>query len=332
MNKIYIFGLIGLASFGSSYATEVNYAPYKDTSISFNWNTNVISTVVNGDSFPKPLLGDDQTPSQLEPGNKVVSLAFATGRCNAELWGGIQGEVLASQNLPTFHQKHMGYVISTGGAAGSFTCDSSDQMQQFLNRYDYQSPEFKGLDFDIEGGYTQESLKKLMKATANVQKQHAFPVSLTLATLAKPGSSVNVLGDWAIKAANDANLHYTVNLMVMDFGSNGCQTDSSGQCDMVKSAEFAAKSFSQMYRIPLSRIALTPMIGENDTKDEVVTIEGMKQIAAFVKANQLAGLHFWSFDRDRPCQQGKQQLAASPICNTQSDQPEAFNKAILSVL
>lgn len=309
------------------------YSPYKDTSISLNWNSDVISTVVNGQAFPVPLLGDNKNPSQLQPGNQTVTLAFATGQCMAESWGGIAGSVIADNNLPAFNQKNIGYIISTGGAAGLFNCDNADHMQQFLQRYGLGTvgSEFKGLDFDIEGGYNQQQLQQLMSATAAVQKQTPFRVSLTLATLAQPNSTLNQLGQWAVAAANQAGLDYSINLMVMDYGNTGCQKNASGQCDMAKSAEFAAKEVSRMYHVPLTRIELTPMIGDNDTQSEMTTLSDIQQMASFVKSNHLAGLHYWSFDRDRPCSQMEHgSLKASPVCNTQSDQPEAFNKAALA--
>lgn len=308
------------------------YSPYKDTSISLNWNTDVISTTINGESFPIPLLGDDKIPSPLQSGNKTVTLAFATGQCGVESWGGINGDVLAQKNLPLFQQKKIAYIIATGGAAGSFQCNSANDMKAFLQRYQYQSPYFGGLDFDIEGGYNQDQLDQLMQATADVQKETPFHVSLTLATLAQPGSTLNVLGQEAIKAANKTSLNYNVNLMVMDFGDYGCQKGHQGQCDMAKSAEFAASEISRQYGIPLDRIELTPMIGNNDTLGEITTIADIEQITQFVKTNHLAGLHYWSFDRDRPCPQPSATSYASPTCNSQSTEAEAFNKAILAQL
>lgn len=324
---------IGFLTVIGATASTAIYSPYKDTSISLNWNTNVISTVVNGQSQPVPILGDDNTPSQLQPGNHALTLAFATGQCMSESWGGIAGNTLAGNNLAVFDKNNMGYIISTGGAAGIFTCDNADNMQKFLQRYGMgTSPNFKGIDFDIEGGYNQAQLQQLMSATSAVQKQQpSLRVSLTLATLAQSGSTLNQLGQWAVDAANQAGLQYNVNLMVMDYGSSGCQQSAQGQCDMAKSAEYAAKEVSRMYNIPLSRIELTPMIGDNDTQDEVTTLADIKAITQFVQANHLAGLHFWSFDRDRACRKVEHgSLKASPTCNTQSDQPEAFNKAVLA--
>jgi len=304
------------------------YSPYKDATINLNWNTNVISTMVNGQLIP--LFGDGTHASQLLPGNKAVTLAFATGICGSESWGGVPGDKIAQSNIPLFVKHNINYVISTGGAAGVFQCNSPQAMENFIKRYD--SKNLVGIDFDIEGGYSPQQLKSLMSSMAQAQKMYpSLRVSLTLATLAKPNSTINYLGQQALQAARDAGLKFNVALMVMDYGDAGCQKNSGGVCDMAASAIYAAKEFSKMYHIPLSRIELTPMIGENDTQGEVTSLSDVRKIAAFVKAGNLAGLHYWSFDRDTPCQ-ASGLLSASPTCNQSSKKPLEFDAAMLQGL
>jgi hypothetical protein len=277
----------------------------------------------------QPLFNEDGTTT-LQTGNEAITLAFATGECGSETWAGITGSVLAGNNLPLIQKSSVKYIISTGGAAGAFTCSSVNGMRTFLNQYDYTSDHFAGLDFDIEGGYNQAQIQDLMNVTAQLQKEHPFRVSLTLATLASSGGSLNQLGIWAVDAANAAGLDYIVNLMVMDFGGRNCQVKADGTCDMGASAIFAAEELNRLYNIPLNRIELTPMIGDNDTRDEITTLADMTTIAQYVKTKGLAGLHYWSFDRDTPC--GTSIKYASPTCNTQSTGAQSFNKAVLAVL
>ena len=54
------------------------------------------------------------------------------------------------------------------------------------------------------------------------------------------------------------------------------------------------------------------MIGGNDTQSEVFTIPDVSTISAYAAQKGLAGIHFWSFDRDNDCAPG----AASAICNS----------------
>ena len=301
------------------------FSPYKDTSINMNWNTNIISTKVNGTT--------QQFVNAIPTNDKIVSLAFATGTCTDSKWAGLAGSSIAKANVPLFVENGIKYIISTGGAAGAFNCDTEAGLAQFIEQY--SSSNFVGIDYDIESGYNQAEINTLMQVTAQYQKSHpSLRVSLTLATLATPGASVGQLGIWAIDAAQKAGLNFNVNLMVMDYGKTiDCQTNSAGQCDMVKSAIFAAKELSKMYNIPLSRIELTPMLGQNDTPDETTSVADMKEIAQFVKDNGLAGIHFWSFDRDTSCNSiAPGMLGASPTCSGIQQEPLAFNNVVTSVM
>jgi chitinase len=54
------------------------------------------------------------------------------------------------------------------------------------------------------------------------------------------------------------------------------------------------------------------MIGGNDTQDETFTLANVATVTSYALQKKLAGLHFWSFDRDTDCAPGY----ASPICNS----------------
>lgn len=293
------------------------FSPYKDITVNMNWNNFELMTKVNHKS--QDLL------DALLPQNKMVTFAFTTGQCGAENWGGVKPADL-KKNIPEFVKKGIKYVISTGGAAGTFYCNSPEKMQEFVQNY--ASPSFAGIDFDIEGGYSPQQLQDLMKATAAVQKKMpSLRVSLTLATLSTPDGTLNPLGIEAFKAANAAGLKFNVNLMTMDYGSMGCSVKDMGDC-----AINAAKYFSQQYHVPLNRIELTPMIGDNDNGPPF-TLANAAKVASFIHASGLAGLHYWSFDRDTNCGgTAKGLLGASPACNTKAQAPLEFDHAFINGL
>ena len=58
------------------------------------------------------------------------------------------------------------------------------------------------------------------------------------------------------------------------------------------------------------------MIGLNDNTSETFTAADVDTLTSYVKSNGLAGLHFWSFDRDTPCSSATGY--ASPTCNSVS--------------
>lgn len=262
------------------------------------------------------LLGSSGVLATAIPSLKTLTLAFATGTCGSENWGGISAANFVSTNINALNAQGVNYIVSTGGAAGTFSCPSASGLATFINRY--MTPHLVGIDFDIEGGQAS-SVQQLVQAVAGVQNQ--FPnlrFSFTLATWAASDGSyagINALGDATVKAILAAGLkNYTVDLMVMDYGKAGanvCVLNASGACDMGLSAIQAAKNLQHTYGVPYSKIELTPMIGVNDTSDEIFTIQNVTSMDNFVKANGLAGVHYWSFDRDNPCGGGY----ASPTCN-----------------
>jgi hypothetical protein len=102
--------------------------------------------------------------------------------------------------------------------------------------------------------------------------------------------------------------------MTMDYGSAGpgiCVV-KNGSCDMGQSAIQAVTNLQHTYGIPLSKIEITPMIGVNDVSSETFTVADIDTVTNYASANKLAGLHFWSLDRDNPCSGG----FASPTCNS----------------
>jgi chitinase len=284
------------------------FSQYKDTSINMNWNTNVISTDVTGSQ--QPLV--NVMPSH----NSSVTLAFATGTCGSESWAGVSGSTLASANMQSFVSSGKYYIISTGGANGVFTCPSTSGFLSFIQTY-YTS-HMLGVDFDIEGGQSQSDIDNLV---ADVQAaESSYPnmrFSFTIATLGgNANPALNTLGIDVVNSIKSHNLggNYTINLMTMDYGSasSGNCVVVNGACEMGQSAVQAAKDLNSQEGIPYSRIELTPMIGGNDTQGETFTISDAQTVSSFVRSNGLAGVHFWSFDRDVDCPPG----SASPTCNS----------------
>jgi hypothetical protein len=295
-----------------------------------NFNNNVISTRLTGSLLP--------LATELPGANgKTVSLAFATGECGSENWGGIQGAAMASANASLLTQAGIKYVLSTGGANGVFSCGSDAGMETFISRW--ASPNLIGIDFDIEAGQSQDIINNLVQRIKTAEKNHpGLRFSLTLATLAasRAGSttaqslgagapdSFNVFGDNAMTAVKNIfgfngsaaswPSFITVNLMTMDFGAAGAGicVVSNGACQMGQSAIQAAFNLRDKFGVPLSNIELTPMIGGNDNQAELFTLQDADTVAKFAIANGLAGVHYWSYDRDTDCAPGP----ASATCNT----------------
>ena len=289
---------------GTGSVSGLLFSPYKDVTINMNWNTYQMQSAVEGSDLP--VVGSGSLVSSYIPKLPAITLAFATGACGSETWGGVSGADWAAENVPQLHAANLNYVVSTGGEAGTFTCASTAGMESFIARY--ASPNLVGIDFDIEGGQTESEIQSLVAAAAGAQSQYPnLQFSFTLATLgASDGSygGVNSLGNEVVEAVLGSSLkNYVINLMTMDFGSASSSVCVvvSGSCEMAQSAIQAVKNLEHTYGIPASKIAVTPMIGMNDNTSETFTTADVDTLTSYAASNGLAGLHFWSLDRDTPC-------------------------------
>ncbi len=292
---------------GGGGTGSVIFSQYKDISVNANWNTGQQQTAVTGTVQPVV---------NVMP-NTTETWAFATGSCGSENWAGIpvSQEVTNVQDFVNAGKK---YIISTGGAAGSFSCDAGGAaFVSFIQTY--YSANMLGVDFDIESGQSQSLVDNLINDVIYAQNNGYgnLRYSFTLATLG--GSANPALGSEGIMVVNEIkNLglsgNYTINLMTMDYGttnSSNCVV-VNGACEMGQSAVQAAVDLNQQFGIPYSHIEITPMIGGNDTQGEVFTLSDVDTVSNFVKQNGLAGVHFWSLDRDDDCTQ----TSASSTCNS----------------
>ena len=283
-------------------------SPYKYVKNEMAWNHQQLTTSVTG----KPTSFLAVIPPRLN----TVTLAFATGECGKETWEGLSGQDFADANIGKLVSAGKKYIISTGGQAGNFTCASDVGFRQFIERY--QTTHLLGFDFDIEADQSVEQIDQLMLRIHAAQI--AYPnlrFSFTLPTLAiVDKSALGTIGVTVMNAIHRAGLtHYYINLMVMDYGvssSEACVVGADGKCDMGRSAIQAALNLHTFWNVPFAQIELTPMIGGNDTEDETFDLNDVATISAFARQYKLAGIHYWSIDRDTDCAPG----AASPTCNT----------------
>lgn len=248
----------------------------------------------------------------------TATWAFASGECGAEVWRGQSGQEVAARNVAAFVKAGRPYIISTGGAEHKFTCADAAGMERFIARYD--SAQLVGVDFDIEDGQSAEQIDALLAAVADAQRRRPrLRISFTVAThAAGDGSngSLTALGERILAAVAHHGVRDAVfNLMAMDYGpaAPAVCVVKAGVCDMGASALQAARNVHAKYGIPFERIALTEMIGMNDVVSNVFSIADARTLADGARSLRLAGVHYWSLGRDRPCAQPM--TAASDACS-----------------
>lgn len=287
-------------SFFSRQNTPFHFSPYLDLNLAIETSTPLVGSIFSANTKSSIQL---PTTESLK-GFRALTLAFASGECGKEHWGGLNAEKMATANLLALQQGNIGYMVSTGGVDGMFTCSSEEGMETFIRRY--KSSHLLGFDFNIEAQQTETMIQHLVRHVGIAMRNHPdLRFSFTLAALGSGESnSLNRTGQWVMKAiANEGLENYYVNLMVMNYGKadQGNCIVRSGQCDMAASAIRAVNNLSRKYHLPLRRIEVTPMIGVNDETSNVFTLEDAHKLANFAQTYGLGGLHFWSLNRDTPC-------------------------------
>jgi hypothetical protein len=298
--KAIVFALLALTAQACAGAPRFVYSPYKDLATWRDGVSNVITAAHDGK--PQAFIRDGKPA--FGPG--ALTWAFANGECGDETWAGRPGQDVADANVRQFDAAGVGYIISTGGEGGVFTCASDAGMERFIGRY--ASKHLIGLDFDIEASQTPAQVQSLVARIAAARLRHPeLRISFTIATVAaSDGSlgSLNAQGETILRAIAASGMRgHVVNLMAMDYGpaiAANCVV-RGGACDMGRSAIQAARNVSAKYGVPLSQIELTAMIGVNDVAENVFTLDDARMVAGAVRELGLAGLHFWSLDRDTPC-------------------------------
>ncbi|HSY27884.1 MAG TPA: glycosyl hydrolase, partial [Burkholderiaceae bacterium] len=277
----------------------------------------------SGDQLNTAVTGTSETLLKAMPSKlAAVTWAFATGSCGSENWSGVSASAFAKANVASFVSAGKKYIVSTGGEGSNFTCTSNTNFTKFIETY--YSANLLGIDFDIENTQTQSDVNNLVERVVAAQANYSnLRFSFTVAT--DGGNESQSLGSYGVMVMNAIKQYglknYTINLMTMDFANSGqensslCTLNSNGTCEMGKSSIAAAESLHNYWKVPYSQIELTPMIGGNDSYDETFTIADAATISSFALTNKLAGIHFWSFERDRDCAPATTDNNSSDVCN-----------------
>lgn len=189
----------------------------------------------------------------------------------------------------------------------------------------------KRVDFDIEGGAQNDRAANVRRSQAiaalqaeRAAKGQALTVGFTLPVLPEglTADGLNVLRD-----ANTGGMRTdVVNVMAMDYGG---ANSAMGQAAIAAGTNTAAQ-LSFMYPTltaagRLTRVGVTPMIGENDVPNEVFTVNDAKLVGNWARANGVAEIAWWSVARDKPCPNNA--TTAGPTCSGTSNPAWAYSKA-----
>jgi hypothetical protein len=296
-----------------------SFAPYVDTSL-----------------FPPFSLTATAQSTGVKQFNLAFVVAGGSGGCTPE-WGGVTavGSDPVAAQIGALRAMGGDVRISFGGASGSelaTTCTSVSQLQaayqQVITAYGVTR-----LDFDIEGAAVANTAANSRRdqALAALQAQDkGLQISFTLPVLP---SGLTPDGVAVVTGAVQAGVPLAaVNVMAMDYGDGAAPNPSGNMGTFAIDAATAtdaqvatAMGISDAAAWP--KIAVTPMIGVNDTSDEIFTVASAQQLVAFAASKHLAWLSMWSAARDQPCPGGAQP-SAEPTCSSIAQSPDAFMTAL----
>ncbi|RFA09693.1 hypothetical protein B7R54_11070 [Subtercola boreus] len=168
------------------------------------------------------------------------------------------------------------------------------------------------MDVDIEGDMLANvaATERRAQAVASLQNERrmnggSLDVWLTLPVAP---SGLTPAGLAQVESMLSAGVTLAgVNLMTMDYGTDGTIAMSSLSIDALQSTAVQIQDLWRAHGLALpdggvwSLIGATPMIGVNDVKGEVFTLDDAAALNAFAVEKGVARLSMWSLTRDQTC-------------------------------
>lgn len=294
---------------------KTEFAPYFYT---WGWNNSV---------YPFTTLVDMKKKTGVEQ----VTLGFVTapGGCSAS-------RTIANHKSDVDGFRALGGKLkaSFGGASGTYienSCTTTSSLTSAIAAF-VDETGITDLDFDVEQSVAMNSTVNARRSAALAALQKAKGVKISFTLPAMP-SGMTSASNAVVKAALAAGVTIShVNLMVMDYGESYSSGKKMG--DLAISAVNACADQLQALIPGLTdaaayrMIGATPMIGVNDVRSEVFTLDDARQLIAFAKAKQLGLVSYWAIQRDVPCS-GAVDLVLCSGAQTSSYQYSAIFRSVL---
>lgn len=255
---------------------------------------------------------------------KYITLAFIqdADKC-LPAWDGLKSNRIDNTEilelLKDIKSTNIAYYISFGGQDGkdlSIKCKSpNDLFQSYEKIIELYRP--IGLDFDLEGRIltNKVALRKLIIALKDLQRIYQnLKISITIPIMP---TGLNSTTKKLLLDLKNNNIQFTVNLLTMNYSEelNGNMLKYSLSA-LNNSLLFLLKINKKIKKENiLNLISITPMIGINDLKNEVFTIQDAKNLIFENKKLNLSEIRMWSLERDKSCSKNLNLKICSGIKN-----------------
>jgi chitinase len=293
-----------------AFPTHVS-APYVDTGLS---NT-TLTSVASAD------------------GTKYFTLAFVDGAgCQWSMpnSSGWQSQISDLRNTGgDVAISFGGYTSDTNGTDLGNACSTADaaaaQIENVVTTFDASR-----LDFDIESSELTNTadVTRTNQALAEVKSwasSNGTPLSISYTI---PTAPTGLTSDGVNVLTNGKSNGFTpdlVNVMTMDYGSSGTEMGDAANQALDAVAGQVASTYGVSSSQAYGMLGTTPMIGQNDSPGEVLSLDDAASIVSHAKSQGIAQVSFWAEGRDNGGCAG--QTTASSTCSGVSQSDGDFTKA-----
>lgn len=243
------------------------------------------------------------------------------------------------RRIERLRQQGGNIAISFGGAINDELANKCSDVEKLKNAYTTVINRYNidTIDLDIENdaASTNEVLVRRAAAIAKIQKERKennknLAVWLTLPVIPSGLTPVgtNVISQMLLNGVDIAG----INVMTMDYGESKDKNLNMGEASIQALIE-THRQLGVLYKrvgINLSdttlwkKIGATPMIGHNDVKDEIFTLEDAATINDFAIKQNIGRMSMWSANRDQPC--GENYLDVKKVSDSCSGVKTPANK------
>ena len=276
-----------------------------------------------------------------DTGADRISLAFVVqnkkGGCDPT-WGAYDEYPAAGatpyrrDHVKAFQQSGGDVVLSFGGAEGTelaLVCDDEQLVTAYRSVIDAYGATH--VDFDIEGAAVHNTLANTRRAKAIAKLQRERPGLVVTYTLASAVYGLEpkdeaILDDALAQGVDVA----AVNIMTMNFGApfapdmGALTIQAANGLHGQLAQRYPALTSAQLW----GKVGITPMLGINDTADQIFTVADARDVAAFAAAHDVGMVGVWSMGRDIQCLTPV--TTKQPDCSGVDQEKWAFTKALIA--
>jgi chitinase len=250
-------------------------------------------------------------------GLKYYTLAFiiSDGSCNATF----NGDTSVTDSgwngaINTLRASGGDAIASFGGASGTELAQACTSVSSLQTQYQRVIDQLNltRVDLDIEGAPLDDTAAndRRNQALANLQQQYAAAGKTLSVDYTLPVDPTGLLSD-SLSLLNNAKSHNVnvnlVNIMTMDYGPTLDMGQAAIQAANALHGQLAAiwntKTSAQLWAMEGN----TPMIGVNDSSNEVFTTGNASTLESFAASNGIQELSFWALGRDNQSASGTPQ-------------------------